>query len=68
MPPQDARAFDAEDLLREHGPHRRELDEMLRPAVGIRAGVDEHGRPAPGGNDDADRGSLDAGQATNVEQ
>ena len=42
------------------GAHDRELDQMLGAAVDVRARVDEHGRPGFGGDEDGERGAIDA--------
>ena len=47
-------ARDVEDLAREDRPHVRELQQVLRPRVGVRAAVDEHRRPEPRRDDDRD--------------
>ena len=39
----DARLLDAEDLLGEDGAHVGELEQVLGPVVGVRAGVDQDG-------------------------
>ena len=46
---------DLEDLLREDRAHRRELEQMLRLRLRVRARVDQHRRPAHGRDDDSDR-------------
>ena len=49
------RVRDAEDLLGEDGAHRRELEEVLRPGVGVRAAVEQHRRAAAPRDRDGDR-------------
>ena len=46
---------DAEDLLREDRAHRRELEQVLGAAVGVRTSVDQDGRPFTRGDRDGDR-------------
>ena len=57
----DLRLGDAQDLLREDRAHVRELDEVLGPGVGVRAGVDEDARAAAGRQHDRDPGRRTPG-------
>ncbi len=64
----DGRVRAAEDLLGEDRAHRRELNEVLGPAVGVRAGVDQHRDARAERDRDSDRGSEDARETSEVEQ
>ena len=60
--------MDVEDLLGEDDAHVGELDEVLRARVGVRAGVDQHRRPALRGDHDRDPGAEDARKPPHVEE
>ena len=60
--------LDAENLLREHCAHVRELQQVLRPGVRVRAAVEQHGRAALSRDQDGDRRPHDARQAPQLEQ
>src|SRR5262249_1643518 len=62
------RVGDSEDLLGEDRSHVAELEQVLGSRVGIRTRVEHDAEPAPGRHDDRDRGPIDAGQATELEQ
>src|SRR6266566_3161391 len=62
------RSEDAQDLLREDGAHVRELPQVLRTAVGIRARVDQHRGAAPRRENNSDRRPVDTAQAADFEQ
>ena len=54
------RVIAIEQLLGEDRAHVAELEQVLRPGIGARPGVDEHGGAAAGGDDGSDRGPEDA--------
>ena len=58
----DAGLGDAERDARVRGAHHAELHEMLRPAVEVGAGVEQHGRAGPRRQRHGQRGTIDAGQ------
>ncbi len=57
-----------EDLLAEDGAHVGELEQVLGPRVGVRAGVEEDARAVARRDRDGDRGPHHAGQPPEVEQ
>ncbi len=61
------RVGDAEHLLGEDGAHRRELEQVLGPRVGVRSAVEEH-RRALRRDRNRDRGPKDAGKAPQLEE
>ena len=59
---------DAEQLAAEDRAHMGELEQVLRPRVRVRAGVEQHRGAAAGRERDGDRGPCDAGEAAEVEE
>jgi len=59
---------DLEDLLREERTHVRELEEVLRPCVGVRSCVDEDGRAALRRDDDSDPRPVDSLEPSHVQE
>ena len=57
-----------EQLAREDGAHRPELEQVLGPRLGVRAGVDEDRGAASRRDHDRDRRTEDAREAADLEQ
>ena len=60
--------FDVEDLVGEDRAHVRELEQVLRPRVRVRAGVEQDGRPLLRRDRHGDRGPHHAGDPAQVEE
>jgi hypothetical protein len=54
----DLGLLDSQDLLREEGAHLRELNEVLRPRIGVRARVEEYRGTSHGRQRHGDRGPV----------
>ena len=64
----DGRVRQAGDVLREDRAHVRELDEMLRARVGVRAGVDQDRGAAERRDGNGDRRPVDVRQAADLQE
>ncbi len=64
----DLGPVDVEQLLAEDRAHVRELEEVLRPRVGIGAGIEQDARALARGQGDGDRGPHHPGQAAEVQE
>ena len=62
------RIRDVEQLAAEDRAHVRELEQVLGPGIGVRAGVEQHGRPLLGRDRDGDRRPHHAREPAQVQQ